>query len=79
MRAAVLVLLCSFCATASAHASVCQNVPDPTERLACYDTAAPPATTPTEPPAKRPRTRRMNSSKGGSSDNWPSKLIGTPR
>jgi hypothetical protein len=42
MRVTVLVLLCLFTGIGCAEASVCQAVTDPVQRLACYDTAAPP-------------------------------------
>jgi hypothetical protein len=43
MRVTVLVLLCLFTEIGRAEASVCQAIPDPVQRLACYNPAAPPS------------------------------------
>jgi hypothetical protein len=39
---ALLVLLCTFCEVALAQAPECQSIPKASDRLACYDKAAPP-------------------------------------
>jgi hypothetical protein len=44
MRAAsLLIALCTFCGPAIAQANECQSIPKSSDRLACYDKAAPPA------------------------------------
>ena len=39
---ALLALLCTFCEVAQAQAPDCKSVPKASDRLACYDKAAPP-------------------------------------
>lgn len=39
---ALLVALCGFCGPAIAQTTECQSVPKASDRLACYDRAAPP-------------------------------------
>ena len=39
---ALLALLCTFCEVALAQAPECQSIPKASDRLACYDKAAPP-------------------------------------
>jgi hypothetical protein len=39
---ALLVALCAFCGPAIAQTSECQSIPKASDRLACYDKAAPP-------------------------------------
>jgi len=38
----LLVALCAFCEPAIAQTSECRSVPKASDRLACYDKAAPP-------------------------------------
>jgi len=38
----LLAACCAFCAPAIAQTNECQSVPKATDRLACYDKAAPP-------------------------------------
>ena len=40
---AVVVASCAFCASAMAQTTECQSIPKASDRLACYDKAAPPA------------------------------------
>lgn len=47
---ALLVVLCAFCTQAIAQTSECQSIPKASDRLACYDKAAPP-TSKAKPPA----------------------------
>ena len=42
MRAVALFLFCIFSGQAAAQTSECQSVPKASDRLACYDRAAPP-------------------------------------
>jgi hypothetical protein len=42
MRAVALFVFCIFSGQAAAQTSECQSVPKGTDRLACYDRAAPP-------------------------------------
>jgi hypothetical protein len=39
---ALLALLCAFCDVALAQAPECKSIPKASDRLACYDKAAPP-------------------------------------
>jgi len=39
----LLAAFCAFCAPAIAQTNECQSIPKATDRLACYDKAAPPA------------------------------------
>jgi hypothetical protein len=39
---ALLALFCTFCEIALAQAPECQSIPKASDRLACYDKAAPP-------------------------------------
>src|SRR5258706_15370119 len=39
---ALLALLCTFCGAALAQAPDCKSIPKSSDRLACYDRAAPP-------------------------------------
>ena len=39
---ALLALLCTFCEVALAQAPECSSIPKASDRLACYDKAAPP-------------------------------------
>ena len=39
---ALLALLCTFCGAALAQAPDCKSIPKSSDRLACYDKAAPP-------------------------------------
>jgi hypothetical protein len=39
---ALLALLCTFCGAALAQAPDCKSIPKASDRLACYDKAAPP-------------------------------------
>jgi hypothetical protein len=47
---ALLILLCTFSEVASAQTTQCQSIPKASDRLACYDRAAPP-TAAAKPPA----------------------------
>jgi len=38
----LLAAFCAFCAPAIAQTNECQSIPKATDRLACYDKAAPP-------------------------------------
>ena len=55
----LLVALCAFCGPAIAQTTQCQSIPKASDRLACYDKAAPPmakgksATTSTTPSPQR--------------------------
>ena len=40
---ALMVALCVLCGPAIAQTSQCQSIPKASDRLACYDRAAPPA------------------------------------
>jgi hypothetical protein len=40
---ALLVLVCTLSGVASAQTTQCQSIPKASDRLACYDKAAPPA------------------------------------
>jgi hypothetical protein len=39
---ALLIALCTLCGPAIAQAAECQSIPKASDRLACYDKAAPP-------------------------------------
>jgi hypothetical protein len=40
---ALLFLLCTLCSVAFAQTTQCQSIPKASDRLACYDQAAPPS------------------------------------
>jgi hypothetical protein len=42
----VVLVLCTFAQGAQAKGPVCRDIPAPSDRLACYDLASPPKSTP---------------------------------
>jgi hypothetical protein len=60
---ALLVALCTFSEIASAQTTTqCQSIPKASDRLACYDRAAPP--TAADKPAKAPAASKTSPDQG---------------
>ena len=55
----LLVALCSFSEVAVAQSTQCQSIPKASDRLACYDRAAPP-TAAAKPATSKPRAGPAN-------------------
>ena len=58
MRVALLILLCTFSEAATAQTTQCQSVPKASDRLACYDRAAPPPALSKAATPKQPSTQQ---------------------
>jgi hypothetical protein len=62
--AALLIALCTIPAVAGAQAADCRSIANSTERLACYDKAAPPAAQASRPGAPKPATAEQQAPPG---------------
>jgi hypothetical protein len=60
---AVFVAICALSQTASAQSPECKSISDPGPRLACYDKAAPPASSASAKAAARVANSKIDSSK----------------